>query len=116
MRKVNIKRIKDQVNILDLAKQEGYHIVPHGKLFRMEEHSSCVFYLDKNAYRRFSREYEIPEGKSVYKDVFQFLQEFKGMSFNEAYNYLLKGIDPEKPITQREVKQNKERKAMWWET
>lgn len=109
MRKVNIKRIKDQVNILDLAKQEGYHIVPHGKLFRMEEHSSCVFYLDKNAYRRFSREYEIPEGKSVYKDVFQFLQEFKGMSFNEAYNYLLKGIDPEKPITQREVKQKKER-------
>ena len=37
MRKVNIKRIKDQVNILDLAKQEGYHIVPvsNGRAFQL---------------------------------------------------------------------------------
>lgn len=109
MRKANIKRIKDQVNILDLARREGFHVVPHGKLFRLVEHDSCVFYLDKNAYRRFSTEYEIPEGKSVYKDVFQFLQEFKGMSFNEAYNYLIQDIDPQRPITQKEVKQKKER-------
>ncbi len=95
-RKANIAKIKDQINVMDLAQEMGFHIVRHGALFRMVEHDSCVFYPDKNAYRRFSNEYTLRENQSVYKDVFSFLMEFCDMDFNKAYNHLVAKIDPEK--------------------
>ena len=95
-RKANVNKIKDQINVMDLAQEMGFHIVRHGALFRMVEHDSCVFYPDKNAYRRFSTEYTLREGQSVYKDVLSFLMEFCDMNFNQAYNYLVTKIDPEK--------------------
>ena len=95
-RKANINKIKDQINVMDLAQEMGFHIVRHGSLFRMVEHDSCVFYPDKNAYRRFSTEYTLRKGQSVYKDVLSFLTEFCDMNFNQAYNYLVAKIDPEK--------------------
>lgn len=111
-RKANINKIKDQINIMDLAQEMGFHIVRHGSLlFRMTEHDSCVFYPDKNAYRRFSSEYTLKEeDQSVYKDVFSFLMEFCDMNFNQAYNYLITKIDPEKAfVPKAEVAQKKQR-------
>lgn len=109
-RKANIAKIKDQVNILDLAQEMGFNIVRHGSLFRMVEHDSCVFYLDKNAYRRFSTEYTLREHQSVYKDVFSFLMEFCQMNFNQAYDYLEKKIDPEKAYIPKAVQVQEEKK------
>lgn len=110
VRKANIAKIKDQVNIMDLAQEMGFNITRHGSLFRMVEHDSCVFYLNRNAYRRFSTEYTLPQGKSVYKDVFSFLMEFCQMDFNQAYDYLLAKIDPEKAIEPKAVqKQQRQR-------
>lgn len=103
MRQENIKKIKDQVSLMDLA-NSFYEIKPHGRLFKLVEHDSCILYPEKNAYRRFSTEFEIENGKSVYKDVFDFLIEFRGMDFNDAYKYLLTFIDPEKPLTPTEIK------------
>ena len=104
-RKANIAKIKDQVNIMDLAQEMGFNIARHGALFHMVEHDSCVFYLDKNAYRRFSTESTLPQGQSVYKDVFSFLMEFCEMNFNQAYDYLLAKIDPEKVVVPKAVQE-----------
>lgn len=109
-RKANVAKIKDQVNIMDLAQEMGFNIVRHGSLFRMVEHDSCVFYLDKNAYRRFSTEYTLREHQSVYKDVFSFLMEFCQMNFNQAYDYLIKKIDPEKTYVPKAMQEQKKQK------
>ncbi len=88
-RSENKQKILAQVSILDLAREMGFNILPHGKQYKLAEHDSCVLYSDTNTYKRYST--GNPRG-----DVFDFLNEFCGMNFNQAFDFLLQKIDPTK--------------------
>lgn len=88
-RSENKQKILAQISILDLAREMGFNVLPHGKQFKLQEHDSCVLYPDTNTYKRYST--GNPRG-----DVFDFLKEFCDMNFNQAFDFLLQKIDPTK--------------------
>lgn len=100
-RKENIKRIKDQVNLMDLAQEMGFNVLRHGSYFKLAEHNSCVIYPQTNTYKHYSTAEKA-------KDVIDFLIEFCDMNFNQAYKYLLPRIDASKTYeTKAELQQKK---------
>lgn len=91
------RMIKEQIRIVDYARELGFTIVRRGKYFSLKEHDSVMIDDDKNCFWRNSRP---GSGTSIGKggSIIDFLMEFEDLSRNESIRVLRDRVDFQKPI------------------
>ena len=80
-----IEQIKEQISILDVAKENGLTPVKRGDYYTLAEHDSVVIYPQTNSFFRHKN--------SRGGDVFAFADEFDIASFQEFYMKNIYKID-----------------------
>ena len=101
----NVEKVVDQIRIEDVARELGLDLARHGRLLHVVGHESCIIYSETNSYYRWST------GKGG--SIFNFVQEFNDMSFNEAYKFLVAKIDPTIELTAKEkTKQRRDTRTL----
>lgn len=96
-----IRQIKEQISIIDLAKEYGLTPVNKGDYYSLIEHDSVIIYPETNSFFRHKT--------SIGGDVFSFAEEIPEInkSFKEFYFLMLNKIDKTKePTEKKEIKKH----------
>lgn len=88
---VNVDTLRSSVLIQDYAHHVlGFETVEHSRgTLRLMEHDSCVIYPDQNSFHRYSSD----KGG----DIYDFVMEFEGVSFKEAFEKVKTFYEVHKP-------------------
>lgn len=81
-------QIKEQILILDIAKEYGLTLIPKGGYYSLKEHDSVIIYPATNSFYR--------NATDVGGDVLKFMEHMPeiDIKYAEAYRMLAKRIDP----------------------
>ena len=79
-------QIKEQVNILDVAKKH-FDVIEKGNQYYLKDHDSCKLFAKTNSYFRFST--------GTGGDAIHFLQNMCGYTFQEAFDELYEMVNPD---------------------
>lgn len=106
--KEEIEYIKENIKIIDFAKDNGFTVIKKGKYYSLKEHDSVIIDPAKNCYWQNS----VPgSGSSIGQggSIFDFAMNLLGMSFRDCINYFSNQVDFKssklKPIKKEELQQ-----------
>lgn len=90
--KDKIKYIKENIKIIDFAKDNGFTVIKKGKYYSLKEHDSVIIDPFKNCYWQNS----VPgSGSSIGQggSIFDFAMNLLGMSFSDCIRYFSNQVD-----------------------